>query len=122
MAGLEVRISCDVCSGAGEIRPAAETVSVRLRSRAARVDLCAAHAQALDAALDPVLAAGEQRAGRTAGGSTYPRLRDGEDRERIRAWAQARALPVARTGTISGAVLNSYRADVGGGEGRDPLP
>jgi hypothetical protein len=39
----------------------------------------------------------------------FPRLRDDEDREVVRHWAEAHGLPVARTGTISARILAAYR-------------
>ncbi len=107
---LQVEVTCDVCTRSGaDVPAAAAAVRVALRSRSVAVDLCPEHAEALERALEPVLAAGEARARRPAVSSAFPRLTDGEDREQIRAWALAEGLPVARSGTISAAVLASWR-------------
>lgn len=102
-AGVSVHRRCDLCAAVG-----AEPVRVVVGHRSAMVDLCAGHSGELDALVAPYLAAAEQR-GRPIGGSAFPRLLPGEDREAIRAWALAIGLPVARSGTISAAVLAGWR-------------
>jgi hypothetical protein len=93
--------------------PVAEIVRLTLRDLAADVALCDEHRSALDAMLVPALQLSRRSIERrvpSQRGSGFPRLRADEDREAIREWARAQGLPVAASGTISAAVLESYRA------------
>jgi len=106
---------CDACAAEGVPEaPVAETLRLSLRDLSADVAVCARHRALLEEVVAATLAhareAGRipsQRVVRAAAG--FPRLQDGEDREVIRAWARARGLPVAASGTISAAVLTRYR-------------
>ena len=102
--GLTAR-TCDRCPA----EAVAEPVRLTLGARAVALDLCAGHAAELAELAGPWLAAaGGRRRGATV--SAFPRLLPGEDRETIRTWALDRGLPVARSGTISAAVLAGYRS------------
>lgn len=122
-------VACDLCTSVGQGTPGPHRLGLTLPGRAVALDLCGAHLDAAERSLAPLLAvarAGDGEGARrrprpTAGGAgdALPRLRPGEQREEIRAWAQARGLPVARTGTISAAVLQTWRDSYGCGAAAD---
>ncbi len=102
-------LPCDVCRAhGGAPSPAVDQVELGVRDLRASLALCARHLAEVDG-LAQVLRdrPRERRQHDTAG---FPRLRADEDRELIRAWARQSGLPVAASGTISAAVLESFRA------------
>jgi hypothetical protein len=96
------------CHACGNDAVATEGPTTRVRLTMAGVSaslqLCPSHIALVAAWV--ARATPEQTAVVTDG---FPRLRDDEDREVVRQWAEAHGLPVARTGTISARILAAYR-------------
>ncbi|HVU73055.1 MAG TPA: histone-like nucleoid-structuring protein Lsr2 [Mycobacteriales bacterium] len=96
---------CHACgSDLGPGEGTTTRVRVTTAGISASLQLCPAHAATVAAWI--ARATPEQAAVVTDG---FPRLRDDEDREVVRQWAEAHGLPVARTGTISARILAAYR-------------
>ena len=96
------------CHACGSVLGPDEGPATRVRVTAggvsATLQLCPSHAATVAAWM--ARATPEQAAAVTDG---FPRLREDEDREVVRQWAEAHGLPVARTGTISARILAAYR-------------
>ena len=96
------------CHACGSDLAPGDGVTTRVRVTTAGISaslqLCPAHTATVAAWI--ARATPEQATVVTDG---FPRLRDDEDREVVRQWAEAHGLPVARTGTISARILAAYR-------------
>jgi hypothetical protein len=97
-------LPCDLCRVRDVQPPLASVEQIRMtvRDLHATVALCGGHRAEVEDLTRSVLLA---RRLRSTEGQAFPRMRSSEDREDVRAWARAEGLPVASSGTLSGAAL-----------------
>jgi len=85
---------------------AVETVSFALDGVSHEIDLSAAHAAELRAALQPWIGSGRRVAGR----KSTTRSRSASDAGEIRAWAKANGVDVSERGRVSAKVREAFAA------------